>query len=149
MLNHRFSAIILLATAAMTVSAVVLTSGILSGSKIVNNQGHVNAIGVGVYWESSCTNEVSTIDWGYMNPGATKDVRIYIKNEGTIQMTLNMTTHDWSPTSAASYIVLSWNREGSQVDSGSVSSAVLTLSVSPSISDVQDFDFVITITGSE
>jgi hypothetical protein len=149
MVNQRFSALVLLTTAAMTVTAVVLTSGILSGARTVNNYGNLNGIGVGVYWDSSCTNNVSTIDWGYLDPGAAKDVTIYIKNEGTVPMTLAMTTDEWNPTSAASYLTVSWNREGSQVNPGSVLATVLTLSVSSSISDIQSFSFDITITGTE
>jgi len=149
MLNQRFSTIILLTVITMAVIAVVITSGLLFGSKTINNQGNVNSIGVGVYWENACINEVSTIDWGYMEPGASQNVTIYIQNEGTIPMTLNMTTDNWNPSSASTYITLSWNSEGSQVNANSVLEVVLTLSVASNISEINSFSFDITITGTE
>ena len=149
MLNQRFSAILLVTVAAMAVASVVLTYGLLFGSKTISNQGHVNTIGVGVYWEDTCVNEVSTIDWGLIEPGASENVTVYILNEGTVPMTLNMTTDNWDPAAASTDIALSWDREGNAVNAQSVLQAVLTLSVSSSISDVSSFSFDITITGTE
>lgn len=149
MLNQRFSIIILLTVMTMTVTAVVFTSGILFGSKTINNEGKVNSIGVGVYWEDTCTNEVSTINWGYIEPGSSQNSTIYIQNEGNIPMTLNMTTDNWNPSPASAYITLSWNIEGSQVDADSVIEAVLTLSVLSGISEIDSFSFDITIAGIE
>jgi len=133
----------------MTVTAVVLTSGILFGNRTINNQGNVNSIGVGVYWENTCINEVSTINWGYLEPGSSQNITIYIRNEGNIPMTLNMTTDNWNPSSASTYITLSWNSEGSQVSADSVLETILTLSVSSGISEIDSFSFDITITGIE
>ena len=148
-MNQRFSAIIILTVMTMAVSAVFLTSGLLFGTRTINNGGTVNAIGVGVYWENACTNEVTTIDWGALEPGSTKTVTVYVRNEGNIPMTLNMTDGNWNPLSASTYITLSWNREGSQVNAQSVLQTVLTLTVSSSISEISGFSFNITIAGTE
>ncbi|MCW3986409.1 MAG: hypothetical protein NWE91_08410 [Candidatus Bathyarchaeota archaeon] len=149
MLNQRFSTIILLTVITMAVAAVVITSGLLFGSQTINNQGNVNSVGVGVYWENACINEILTIDWGYMEPGASQNVTIYIQNEGTVPMTLNMTTDNWIPSSASTYMTLSWDSEGSQVNANSVLETVLTLSVASNISEISSFSFDITITGTE
>jgi len=149
MLSQRSSALILLTIAAMAVATVFLTSGLLFGSKTLNNQGNVNAIGVGVYWENTCVNEVTIIDWHNMEPGSSKDVIIYIKNEGNVPMTLNMTVGNWNPQSASMYMTLDWDREGSQVNAQSVRETTLTLSVAPTISDIYSFSFDITIIGTE
>lgn len=147
--NPRFSAILLTAVATMAVASVVFTYGLLFGNKTINNAGNVNAIGVGVYSEATCINEVSTINWGFVEPGSTKNVTVYVRNEGTIPMTLSMTIDNWNPAEASAYIGLSWNREGSQINAQSVLQADLTLSVSSSISDITSFGFDITITGTE
>jgi hypothetical protein len=149
MLNQRFSAILFVTVAAMAVASVVLTYGLLVGSKTISNQGNVNSIGVCVYWEDTCVNEVSTIDWGLIEPGASENVTVYILNDGTVPMTLNMTIDNWDPGTASADIALSWNCEGSSVSAQSVVQAVLTLSVSSSISNVSSFSFDITITGTE
>jgi hypothetical protein len=148
-LNQRFSAILLVTVAAMAVASVVLTYGLLFGSKIISNQGNVSTIGVAVYWEDTCVNNVTRIDWGLIEPGASENVTVYILNSGTVPMTLNMTTDNWDPAAASTDIALSWDREGNAVNAQSVLQAVLTLSVSSSISDVSSFSFDITITGTE
>jgi hypothetical protein len=149
MLNQRFSAVLLVTIAATAVSSVLFTYGLLSGSRTVTSQGTINAIAVGVYGEAACINPVSAVDWGMLDPGATVDVTVYIRNEGTVPMTLSMTTDEWVPSEAAADLTLSWNREGSQVNPQAVVQATLTLAVSSSISDVTDFSFEITITGTE
>ena len=149
MANQRFSAIIIITILALAVSAVVLTSGILFDSTTINNQGNVNAVGVGVYWESSCLNEVTSINWGYIEPGTNANVTIYILNDGNVPMTLNMTTTNWDPSVASSNITLSWNRESHQVDAGAVVETELDLAVLPNINGISSFSFDITITGTE
>jgi len=139
---------IILVVAAL-VAASTLVSGLLIASQTIQNTGNVKAIGVGVYSDSGCTNAVSSIDWGVLEPGAATDVTIYVKNEGSIAVVLSMTTNNWNPASASSYMTLSWNRENYALSSGSVVSAVLTLSVSSGVSEITDFSFDIIIIGTE
>lgn len=149
MLNQRFSAIILLTVITMAIATVVLTSGILSGSNTINHNGTVNSIGVGVFWEQGCTTEVTTVDWGYLEPDSTQDLTIYIKNEGTKPMELNLTTEGWTPVTAPTYITLDWDQEGAQVTAYTVVETILTLSVASEISQITAFNFNMTITGTE
>lgn len=149
MVNEKFSVIILLTIISMAVASVVLTSGILFGSRTIDNAGNVNSIGVGVYWEQECTNEVTIVDWGYIEPGSTQNATIYIRNEGNTPMTLNMTTENWNPVTAPTYIILVWNREGAQVNANSTLETILTLTVSSSITEISTFNFNMTITGTE
>ena len=139
--------IILVVGALVAVSTLV--SGLLIASQTIPNTGNVAAVGVGVYWDSDCINAVSSIDWGALEPGAATDVTIYVKNEGSIVVVLGMTTDNWNPASASSYMTLSWNRENYVLSSGSVVSAVLTLSVSSGVSEITNFSFDIIITGTE
>jgi hypothetical protein len=135
-------AIAILGTVATVFGAFVAT-------RTISNVGSMKAIGVGVYWDSGCTNAVSSIDWGSLEPGVTKNFTIYVRNEGNVQLKLSMTTSNWNPASASSYMTLSWNRENHVLAAGSVVSAVLTLSVSSSISGVTSFSFDIIIAGTE
>jgi hypothetical protein len=73
---------------------------------------------------------------------------MYVKNTGDVSETLNMTVSGWSPSSASSYIKLTWNQEKSVLTADQIVAAVLTLSVSSSISNVTSFSFSITITGT-
>jgi hypothetical protein len=73
---------------------------------------------------------------------------VYVKNTGNAAVTLNMTTSAWSPSSASSYITLTWNQTGTVLQAGGVVTAGLTLTVSSSISGITSFSFNITISGT-
>jgi len=134
----------------IAVMGMVLTGlGALVATRTFSNTGNLRAVGVGVYWNSGCTSVVSSVDWGALEPGKTKDSTVYVKNEGTVSLVLNIRTDSWNPASASSYVTLSWNRENYVLAAGSVVQAVLTLSVSSSASGVTSFSFNIIISGTE
>lgn len=144
----------LLATAMIVVAivgaaATITALGLLSNNRSIQSYGTVKAVNVGVYWNSGCTNVTSTINWGMLSSGTSKNFTIYVKNEGNVAVKLSLTTQNWSPSNAANYLGLSWNREGQIVNSGSFVAATLTLSVSSSISGITSFSFDIIITGTE
>jgi len=91
-----------------------LTWGLL-GSVVIPNTGTVKTIGVGVYWDSGCTSQVTSIDWGTIDAGATENVVVYIRNEGTGPVTLSLSTENWSPSSASSYMDLTWDYSGAAI----------------------------------
>jgi type IV secretory pathway VirB10-like protein len=74
---------------------------------------------------------------------------IYVKNNGTIPVVLTMTTGTWSPATASSYVSLSWDMQDYVLAAGSSVQAVLTLSISSSVSGLTSFTFDITITGTQ
>ena len=136
------------------IAVTVFILGALAATSLVayqriSNAGNVKAVGVGVYWDSSCTSKVTSIDWGSLEPGAQVVKTVYIRNEGTVPVVLNMTTDNWNPASVRDYITLTWNREDYMLSSGSVVSADLTLSVSSGVSGVTSFSFDIIISGTE
>jgi hypothetical protein len=153
-----YASVIMMAMRKITIGTVLAVAvmgmvvsglGVLVATRTISNTGNVSAVGVGVYWDSSCNNAVLSIDWGALEPGATVEKTIYIKNEGSIAVVLGMTTDNWNPASASSYMTLSWNRENYQLNSGSVIQAVLTLTVSSGVSQITNFSFDITVTGTE
>jgi uncharacterized repeat protein (TIGR01451 family) len=128
---------------------MVSALGALVATRTISNSGSVTAVGVGVYSDSACTTALSAISWGTLNPGDIKTYTIYVKNTGTVPVTLNMTVGNWNPTSASSYITLTWNKEKYVLPATQVVQAVLTLTVSSSVSGVTSFSFDITITGTQ
>jgi hypothetical protein len=126
----------------------VLAANLLTAYQTIPSTGNVKAVGVGVYSDSNCTTNVTSINWGTVGPGSTASQTVYIKNVGNTRESLNMTTANWS-TGAYGNITLSWNDESYLLDPGSVVQAVFTLSVSSSISGVASFSFNIIITGTE
>ncbi|MEM2742101.1 MAG: hypothetical protein QXD95_08160 [Nitrososphaeria archaeon] len=134
----------------LTILTIVLASmsivyGLMFTSVYLQNVGNIKALGVGVYWDSVCSQTVSSIDWGLAEPGSVKNVTIYIRNEGNAPITLSLQTANWNPPTAASYISLSWNYGGETISLASVVKVTLSLSVSQSIQGASSFSFDIII----
>ena len=133
----------------IAVGVIAFVLGVTASSYILlHNVGNVKAINVGIYWDGGCTNEVSLIDWGIIEPGTTENVTVYILNAGNSNVMLSMNTTNWSPSSASNYITLSWDYEGQSIGPSQVLQTTLTLSMSPSIQGITSFSFDIVVTGS-
>ena len=114
----------------------------------IQNQGAMKTVGVGVYWDQALTNRVTSIDWGTLEPGSNVNKTVYIRNEGNAAAILSMTTSNWNPTSASTYLGLSWDYSGQTIDVNAVVQVRLTLSASSSVSGITSFSFDITIVAS-
>jgi len=145
MRNATIGAVITLALVGVMVSAL----GALVATRTISSSGNINAVGVGVYQDSTCTTVLSTISWGGLNPGDVKTYTMYIENTGNVALMLNITVGSWAPASASSYITVTWNQEKTVLSASQIVPAVLTLSVSSSISGITSFGFTITITGTQ
>jgi len=151
---EKYDAIVAKATFALIIYVIALSTigsviSFMQTNETISTVGSVKAVGVGIYWDSACTNAVSSINWGMLNPGSSKNETIYIRNEGNTTVTLTMTTSNWNPSNASDYIALNWNYNGQPIEVGVVIQATLTLSVSSSIDGITSFSFDITITASE
>ena len=118
---------------------------LIQTSRTISSGGSVKGIGVGIYWDSACTNQVSSIDWGLLEPDSSKTVTLYVRNEGNSVVALSKSTQNWNPSDASSYMTLNWNYNGQPVNANAVVQARLTLSVLSSISGITDFSFDIII----
>ncbi len=122
--------------------------GLLTASTTIEIRGAMKAIDVEVYWDSGCTDTVSEVNWKILEPGDSVAKTLYVKNTGNAPLTLKMTCSGWNPPEAEDHINLSWDKEDANVNPDAVLGAVLTLSISPSISEIKDFSFTITIEGT-
>jgi hypothetical protein len=132
---------------AITLGIFGIASALQSG-KVVPNSGSVKGIKVGIYWNSECTNQTSSINWGMLNPGSNKTVTVYARNEGNTIITLSKTVQSWNPSNASSYMTLNWNYTSQTLSINQVLTIDLTLSVSSTISGITNFSFSLTIIGN-
>ena len=133
-------------TLALSMLSPVMSA--IQASKALSNSGSVKGVGVGVYWNQACTNATSSINWGNLDPGSNVNRTIYIRNEGNTAATLSMTTSNWNPATASSYMTLNWNYGGQTLSVNQVVQVKLTLSVPSSVTGITSFSFDITITAS-
>lgn len=139
-------AIIAIALVGLILTAT--TAGLLSISQTVTSTGTITTVNVGVFSDSGCTQALTSIDWGTISPGNSVNKTMYVKNTGNTQVTLNMTTNGWNPANANGPITVTWNKEAATLTASAYTAAVLTLSVSSSISGITSFSVNIVITGT-
>jgi hypothetical protein len=139
------ASVVVLVVMGLMVSAL----GALVATRTISNSGTVTAVGVGVYSDNACAAALSTVGWGTLNPGDVKTYTMYVRNEGNVPVTLSMGAGNWNPATASSYITLTWDKENYVLPAGQVVQAVLTLTVSSSVSGVTSFSFDITITAAQ
>ncbi len=87
------------------VALTVLASGLTQSSVRIRGQGTVKAVGVGVFWDNNCTNCVSFIDWGIVEPGSMNNVTVYVRNEGNVAASISLATENWG--SVNSFVIAS------------------------------------------
>ena len=57
-----------LAVAVTAVVLNVLAAGLLIAYQRIPSTGDVKAVGVDVYWDGDCTDNVTSVDWAFWNP---------------------------------------------------------------------------------
>jgi hypothetical protein len=143
-------AIIALMFVSVTLSGFMLAQ-VMSAAQTQNklsNFGTVKMVGVGIYEDAGLTTPMTAINWGALEPGGQKTVPLYIRNEANTAVTLSMTTSNWSPSSASSYMTLNWDYDGQAVAAGASVAVTLTLTISSNVSGISSFSFDIIITGT-
>lgn len=138
-------ATIMLVLYTLTLSTLGPVLSAAQQSRTITNSGSIKAIGVGVYSDQACTSPISSLSWGIISPGSNVNKTVYIRNEGNTAATLSMSTSNWNPANASSYITLTWNYSGQSLSVNQVLQVKFTLSVSSSASGIANFSFDITI----
>jgi hypothetical protein len=116
--------------------------------KPVPSHGSVKGIDVGVYSDQACTTPVQSIQWGIIEPGATANQTVYVRNEGGSNTTLTMTTSNWNPNNASKYISLNWNYTGQILQASQAAQVKFTLLIMENVQGITDFSFDLTIASS-
>jgi hypothetical protein len=83
-----------------------------------------------------------------LDPGSNKTVTVYVRNEGNSAATLSRATQNWNPSTASSYMTLTWNYAGQTLSVNQVLQIRLTLAVSSAVSGITSFSFDIVITAT-
>lgn len=102
---------------------------------------------IGVQLKDELGNLVKHIDWGELTPNSKKDYHVFAVNNGSIPITLTLTTENWNPPEASNYISLTWDYLGGKINPGETYPITFSLIISenPSFTSFS-FDIVITAT---
>ena len=138
------------AVLALVVSSLILLAfALLMPTETITNVSGLEVNGVGVYWDSDCTQIRKVIDWGNLTPGSSKSIIVYIRNEIEEPIYLILSTQDWNPSNASRHMTLRWDYTGQRMNPGETLQITLTLSVYPDIKGISSFSFDILVTGSD
>ena len=151
----KVSAVSLIVFTAMGMVLTYSTAGLVSfqnAKSTVNRQlpssGNIAAINVGIYLDYACTQKLESIDWGDIAPGEPVNKIIYLKNTGNIPIRLSLTAKDWNPSNANGPITLTWNKEGTLLNPGTITTATITLTAAEDIAGITTFSVFILIIGA-
>ena len=133
---------------ALTIGIIGTALALRQNTKTVPNSASIKGVNVGIYWDSACTNQTSAVNWGILEPGANKTVKVYIRNEGNTPVTLSKTVQNWNPSTTSSYITLNWNYTSQTMAVNQVIQVNLTLTVSSTITGIANFTFNVLITST-
>jgi hypothetical protein len=140
--------VVVLTAVALTLSATTLA--VLNVNQNLGSSGNITTSpNVGVYSDSACTTNMTSINWGSVAAGSSAQQTVYVKNTGTGTITLGLAASNWNPSTASTYITVSWDQQGTQLAPGHSVTAVITLTVSSSITGITTFSNTISITGSQ
>ena len=141
-----------IATIALVIAAIALTAttaAVLNTSQIVPLNGSITAVNLAIYSDSACTQTVTSLNVGTINPGATATQTIYVKNTGNVPETLTMTTNNWNPSNASTSLTLTWNRQNTVLHAGQSIQATLTLTAASNTNGLTTFSCDVTLTGTQ
>lgn len=137
----------------LTLVALGLTlstyAAITIDQKVGSNGTITTSPNIGVYSDSSCNTNMTSITWGSVAAGSITTQTVYVKNTGSGTLTLNnIAATNWVPSNANTYITVSWNQTGTQLTARQSTTALITLTISSSITGITTFSNSITISGS-
>jgi archaellum component FlaG (FlaF/FlaG flagellin family) len=127
-----------------TYSEINVSANINSSGSITTSSPNIR-----VYSDSACTTTMASVNWGSISAEGVATQTVYVKNTGAGTITLSLTTSNWNPAGASTYIAISWSQQGAQLSTGQAVAATITLTVSPSITGISSFSDTMTISGTD
>ena len=107
----------------------------------IQNIGRIRTVGI------QCSKE--SIDWGLILLDENKSVSADITNNGTVPVSLNLTTENWDPENATDFLRCGWSLEQTVLQTNTTVSAIIWLYVFPNCTGISSFTFDIILTGVE
>jgi hypothetical protein len=140
------SAIVCIFVLMTLLSTSMYTFGYLNSSQLTNTSGITANVDIGIYSDSDCKNNLTSIDWGIVYPGEIVYFTAYVRNLGNVDITILMDTLNWMPISAENYLNFSWNYANQTLIKNEVTPVTFTLDISQQIENIESFSFDIILT---
>jgi hypothetical protein len=100
-----------------------------------------------IFTDSSCTQKLTSFSWGLLSAGSSATQTIYVKNSGSTNLMLSISTSNWSPSFANGPITLTWSGEKTLLPN-QMAPITLKINVGSNATNIAAFNFNIKIVGS-
>jgi hypothetical protein len=127
----------------------VSTLAALSANQNIPLNGTISAVNLGVYTNSGCTINCTSLNVGTLSPGNTATQTVYVKNIGNVPETLTMVVSNWNPANANTYLTLTWDQQNTVLNAGQSVQATLTLTAAANCGSLTTFSCSVTMTGTQ
>jgi hypothetical protein len=148
LLDRKICLVIVSAIAISLLVGSIVTYGVMQYSRKISNTVTLKTVGINVFQNANLTTPVTSINWGMLEPGQTKNSTVYLQSTSNVPISLSMYVANWVPTNASSFLSLSWNYKGQAIAPSASIPATFSLAVNASISGITSFSFDIWIVGS-
>lgn len=114
---------------------------LMSKTVTIPTVGNVKTVGV--------DTDVDFIDWDMVDPNSSHTRLINVQATGNSNVTLSLSTANWTPPNASEFLTLTWNYTGSILQPSEWTPVELTLAVSADVTGIDSFSFDILIIAEE
>jgi hypothetical protein len=143
-LSRKMSHLFLIVTLLLAIGAIEFLH---FGNHTLNASAVETTANIGIYWDNECSMRVYSIDWGVLTPGQTKEVTVYVRNEGNETCLLILSPENWNPDNAPNYLGFSCGCKDNRIGVGEIVKGTLSLLVSSNIVGITSFSFDIIFEG--
>jgi len=131
----------------LAILIMLLAQKTLLQDKPIPNVSAVSTTKIGVYWDQNCTKTVTSIKWGVLSPGETKNITVYVRNEDNTTIILKVNTTNWNPEKAPEFLNFSYYPINLEIEIQKTAKITLTLHVHQNTSTIKQFSFDIIFEG--
>jgi hypothetical protein len=122
--------------------------GSLQYSRKISNTATLKTVGINVFQNVNLTTPATSINWGMLEPGQTKNSTVYLQSTSNVPITLSIYTANWNPANASRFLTLTWDYKGQAISPSGALPVTFSLAVNASMSGISSFSFDIWIVGS-
>lgn len=115
----------------------------------IPSSGRIITIGISIYKDSGKVESYTLVEWGALAPGDVVTKEAFIFNTGNRAVNVSLTNENYVPVEVPLHIGMAWDSEGVIIQPDEYHRALITLSVSPTITGIDEFTFDMVFTGEE
>jgi hypothetical protein len=134
----------------------VILAAFLSGYAVANlttqtkigNFATIKTVGLTIYSDQNCTQQLTQIQWGILEPNSSKTIICFAKSTSNTAITVTVTTQNWDPANSPQYMTLTATPNNFSLNPSQTIQVALTLTIAENVTSITNFSFDITFNGS-